>query len=112
MPSTFLVPESETVDKNRREQTYPVLTDAEMARIKRFGLPMSFRDGEKLYAAGEASPGIYLLRKGRVAAVHSDRLGDKLAVALYEAGQFTGEIGQLSNGPALVDGVAQGRVEA
>lgn len=100
------------VDTSRHHQAFPVLTAAEIARIARFGRPLGFRKGQRLYVAGEASPGMFLVRKGVVAAVQRDGLGVHEEITRHGPGQFTGEVGQLSGGPALVDGVAEEDVEA
>ena len=104
--------EANSVAATRREQAFPVLTPAEAARMERFGRPVGFRRGERLYVAGEPSPGLFLIRKGSVAAVQRDGMGTHAAITHHRPGQFTGEIGQLSGASALVDGVAQEDVEA
>ncbi|HEY1228530.1 MAG TPA: FAD-dependent oxidoreductase, partial [Ramlibacter sp.] len=101
-----------TVETSRHGQAFPVLTAAEVARIQRFGLPMGFRKGERLYVAGHASPGMFVILRGSVTAVQRDGIGVHDAITRHGAGQFTGEVGQLSGGPALVDGVAEEDVEA
>jgi thioredoxin reductase (NADPH) len=100
------------VDTSRHHQAFPVLTAAEIARIERFGRAVGFRKGERLYVAGEPSPGMFLVRKGVVAAVQRDGMGTHAQIARHAAGQFTGEVGQLSGAPALVDGIAEEDVEA
>ncbi|TFY96670.1 FAD-dependent oxidoreductase [Ramlibacter humi] len=99
-------------EESRRHQAFPTLTAAEIGRIQRFGLPMGFRQGDRLYVAGEASPGMFVVLKGSVAAVQRDGVGVHGAVTSHRPGQFTGEVGQLSGGPALVDGIAEEDVEA
>jgi thioredoxin reductase (NADPH) len=101
-----------SVDASRRHQTFPVLSAADIARIQRFGKPVRFRRGERLYVAGETSPGMFLVLKGAVNAIARDGMGAHEQVTRHAVGQFTGEIGQLSGGPALVDGVAEEDVEA
>jgi thioredoxin reductase (NADPH) len=91
---------------------FPVLTPEDMARVRRFGSPVGFRQGERLYVAGEPSPGLFFLQKGSVAAIQRDGLGSHAEIARHAVSQFTGELGQLSGTRALVDGVAQEEVEA
>jgi thioredoxin reductase (NADPH) len=91
---------------------FPVLTPAEIARIVRFGRQVRFEAGERLYVAGERSPGMFLILQGSVIAVQRDAMGPHDAITRHAAGQFTGEIGQLSGGPALVDGIAEEPVHA
>jgi thioredoxin reductase (NADPH) len=106
------LPPAPSVDTSRHHQTFPVLSAAEIARIQRFGQPVRFRRGERLYVAGECSPGLFLILKGAVGAIARDGMGPHHQITRHAAGQFTGEIGQLSGGPALVDGVAEEDVEA
>lgn len=109
VPNPF--PSAPGVDPGRHQQAFPVLTAAEIARIERFGQPVGFRKGQRLYVAGEPSPGMFLVRKGAVAAVQRDGLGAHAQIARHGAGQFTGEVGQLSGAAALVDGIAEEDVE-
>ena len=53
----------------RREQMFPALTDAEIARVRRFGTPKHYRRGERLFAAGERGPGMFVVLSGAVASV-------------------------------------------
>ena len=100
------------VETSRQDQAFPSLTKAEIARIQRFGLPMGFRRGDRLYVAGEASPGMFVFLEGSVSAVQRDGVGVHDAITRHGPGQFTGEVAQLSGGPALVDGIAEEEVEA
>ncbi|MES2750757.1 MAG: FAD-dependent oxidoreductase [Pseudomonadota bacterium] len=95
----------------RHEQAFPVLTDAEIERMRRFGAIRSYRDGEKLFETGEPGPGMFVVLKGTVAITQRDGLGHVTPVIDQGAGQFLAEIGQLSNRRALVDGTAEGDVE-
>jgi thioredoxin reductase (NADPH) len=101
-----------SADASRHHQMFPVLTPAEIARIVRFGRQVRFQAGERLYVAGERSPGMFVVLQGSVTAVQRDAMGSHDAITRHTAGQFTGEIGQLSGGPALVDGIAEEPVHA
>jgi thioredoxin reductase (NADPH) len=110
LPEDLPLPDS--VDASRRHQMFPVLSAGEIARIQRFGQPVRFAAGERLYVAGEPSPGMFLILQGAVAAIQRDGMGPHAQLTRHAAGQFTGEVGQLSGGPALVDGVAEEPVQA
>src|SRR6478752_4430878 len=58
----------------RREQMFPVLTDAEIARVRRFGTLQHYRRGERLFAAGKPGPGMFVVLTGTVAGSSSARL--------------------------------------
>jgi thioredoxin reductase (NADPH) len=96
----------------RYEQTFPVLTAQEIDRLRRFGELRRYADGESLFAIGEPGPGMFVILSGHVAITQHDGLGHVADVVDQGPGQFLGEIGQLSGEPALVDGRADGEVEA
>ncbi len=95
---------------SRRHQMFPVLTDAEIARIRRFGSERRYADGERLFAAGEPGPGMFVVLEGEVVITQRDGLGHVAPILTQGPGQFLAEVGQLSGRPALVDGHAVGAV--
>jgi thioredoxin reductase (NADPH) len=95
----------------RHEQTFPSLTSAEIARMRRFGDVRTFRDGECLFQTGKPGPGMFVVLSGNVAITQRDGLGHVTPVIDQGPGQFLAEIGQLSGRVALVDGHARGDVE-
>src|ERR1043166_2444157 len=95
----------------RQEQTFPTLTDAEIARMRRFGELRSYKHGECLFETGKPGPGMFVLLSGHVAITARDGLGHITPVIDQGPGQFLAEVGQLSGRVALVDGCAEGDVE-
>jgi thioredoxin reductase (NADPH) len=95
----------------RHEQTFPALTAPEIARMRRFGAVVHFRDGEMLFETGKPGPGMFVILSGHVAITQRDGLGHVTPVIDQGPGQFLAEIGQLSGRVALVDGHAEGDVE-
>jgi thioredoxin reductase (NADPH) len=95
----------------RHEQTFPVLTAHEIARMRRFGELRHYQDGERLFETGKPGPGMFVLLSGHVAITQRDGLGHVTPVIDQGPGQFLAEIGQLSGRVALVDGHAEGDVE-
>jgi thioredoxin reductase (NADPH) len=95
----------------RREQTFPALTAAEIARMRRFGEIRHYQDGETLFETGKPGPGMFVVLAGHVAITQRDGLGHVTPVIDQGPGQFLAEIGQLSGRVALVDGHAEGDVE-
>ncbi len=95
----------------RRHQMFPELTDAEMARIARFGSVRRYARGERLFAAGEPGPGMFVVLKGAVTVSQRDGLGHVVPIVRQHRGQFLAEVAQLSGGMALVDGHADEDVE-
>ena len=96
---------------SRRHQMFPVLTEAEMTRLRRFGEIGHWQDGELLFASGQAGAGMFVLLSGRVTISRLARCGS-VTIVEHDAGQFIGEIAQLTGRPALVDCRAIGDVEA
>ena len=113
---------------SRFHQMFPVLSPAEIDRVRRFGEVRRFPAGELLFHAGEAVPGMYVILSGRVAIVPRDGLGQAVPVAAFAQligapveemtevvpGEVMAEIGQLSGRPDLsvFDARAVGDVEA
>ncbi len=97
---------------HRLHQAFPVLSDAEVARVARFGTVQRFARGERLFTAGETSPGMFVLLRGVVAVTQRDGLGHVVPIVRQGPGEFLAEVGQLSGRPALVDGHADEDVEA
>lgn len=96
----------------RYEQTFPELTPHEIARMRRFGELRTYRSGEMLFETGTVGPGMFVILSGHVAITQRDGLGNVTPVIDQGPGQFLAEIGQLSGRVALVDGHAEGDVEA
>ncbi|HEX2011223.1 MAG TPA: cyclic nucleotide-binding domain-containing protein, partial [Roseateles sp.] len=92
--------------ESRWHQMFPQLGADDMARVRRFGTPQSWRAGEKLFAIGDTGRGMYLIGSGRVRLMRRDGLGREHQITEQGAGHFLAEVGTLSGRPALVDGVA------
>lgn len=101
-----------TADRSRRHQMFPVLTEGEIERIRRFGTVRDYVRGERLFTAGEPGPGMFVVLKGVVTINQRDGLGRVVPIANQGRGQFLAEVAQLSGRYALVDGTAADNVEA
>lgn len=95
----------------RYDQTFPVLTAAEIDRMRRFGEVRHCKDGERLFETGKPGPGMFVVLSGHIAITQRDGFGHVTPVTDQGAGQFVAEIAQLSGRMALVDGHAEGDVE-
>ncbi len=96
----------------RRHQIFPVLSASDIARIRLFGTVHRFAKGERLFSAGEAGPGMFVVIEGVIAISHRDGLGRVVPITRLGPGEFSAEVAQLSGGRALVDGYAEDDVEA
>lgn len=95
----------------RYEQTFQILTDVEIDRMRRFGEVRGYKDGDRLFETGKAGAGMFVVLSGQVAITQRDGLGHVTPVIEQGPGQFLAEIGQLSGSSALVDAAAKGDVE-
>jgi thioredoxin reductase (NADPH) len=82
---------------------FPVLSDADITRMRRFGTPQDFKRGDTVCAAGGPSHGMFVVREGALAISQRDALGHVVPIVRQGAGQFKAEVGTLSGRPALVD---------
>ncbi|GAB7542972.1 FAD-dependent oxidoreductase [Cupriavidus sp. 8B] len=99
-------------DHPRYHQMFPVLTEAEVDRVRRFGSQCHYAKGELLYRAGSICPGMFLLLSGKVRIVIRDGLGHRIVHTYTQRGEFTSDITQLSSKPAVVDAHVIESVEA
>lgn len=95
----------------RRDQMFPILTDADIERMRRFGEARFYAAGEHMVTAGMVSPGLIVVLSGKVDITQAG-LGLSEAIITYGAGNFIGELAQLSNRPSLVNATAAEPVEA
>jgi thioredoxin reductase (NADPH) len=91
---------------------FPSLTPQEIERLRRFGSTRRYADGERLSRTGEVGRGMFVIISGHVAITQRDGLGHITPVVDQGPGQFLAEVGTLSGRAALVDGYAEGDVEA
>jgi thioredoxin reductase (NADPH) len=107
---------------------FPVLSPAEIDRIRPFGDLRRFGPGEILYRVGKPGPGMFVILSGRVAVAGRDALGQAIPVAAFAQligatvedmaevvpGEVLAEIGELSGNPSVsvIDAHAVGEVEA
>ena len=68
---------------SRFQQMFPVLSETEIERVRRFGELRRFPAGELLFQAGETVHGMYVILSGRVAIVPRDGLGQSVPVAAF-----------------------------
>lgn len=96
----------------RRDQMFPVLAEADLDRISRFGEAVSYAAGEQIVTAGELAPGLIVVLSGKVDILQGGSFGRRETIVTHGAGNFVGELAQLSARPSLVDVEAIEPVEA
>jgi thioredoxin reductase (NADPH) len=80
--------------------------------MRPFGTVRLYTAGQRLFAAGKAAPGVFVMLKGSVVLSQRDGLGRGHPLSTRGPGQFIGELSQLSGCHALFDADAAGQVEA
>ncbi len=97
----------------RHAQMFPVLTEVQLARVLRHGSLVHYARGDMLYRAGSLCPGVFVLLSGQVEITGRDGLGHAHRIHTYtKRGEFTSDVTQLSNKPAVVDARVIEPVEA
>jgi thioredoxin reductase (NADPH) len=96
----------------RREQMFPTMGQADIDRLRRFGESKFYPKGERILKAGEVAPGLVLVLSGKVEITQGFGADHREAIVTHQAGQFIGELAQLSARPSLVDAEALEDVQA
>jgi len=91
----------------RREQIFPVLTEAQLQRIAHYGTRRAVRDGEILFRQGDEGVHFFVLLSGELDVVRPEGDGERLVVR-HQPGNFTGETAMLSGRRALATGRVRG----
>jgi thioredoxin reductase (NADPH) len=95
-----------------RSVAFPKLDESQLAALDRCPLTKlaQYRDGEKLFKAGDRDFKFYVIKSGKVEIV--DESGDTpRTIAVQGPGEFTGDVAQLTGGPAIVNAIARGDCE-
>jgi thioredoxin reductase (NADPH) len=87
--------------ETRREQMFPVLTAAQLARLEAFGKRLALRAGTVLAEPGERFGGAVVVLSGALEVLRPDIAGDQL-LTVHAAGQFAGEISSLRGAGGFV----------
>ena len=83
------------------EEVFPTLTDAQIARIERYGRRRTVTAGEVLIEQGETARPFFVILEGEIEAVFPED-PNRPVVTVGGRGQFTGEINTLTGRSAIV----------
>ncbi|MFO0747094.1 MAG: FAD-dependent oxidoreductase [Myxococcota bacterium] len=89
----------------RREQTFPTLTAAQIARIRPFGVEREAAAGELIWEQGQDDVPFMVVLDGELEVAHPDLHGEH-PIVTHGPGQFTGELNLITGRRALVRGRA------
>jgi thioredoxin reductase (NADPH) len=101
-----------SVLETRYDQMFPILTNAEMTRLCRFGERRDYGPGEHLATTGHVTSGLLVILSGEVEVSQRVGLSSFRSIVTHTRGSFSGELATLAERPALVDVSAKGDVEA
>jgi thioredoxin reductase (NADPH) len=96
----------------QRSPMFLLLELAEIERIRRFGEVRAYGAGEALFKVGEVGHGLFVVLAGNVDLIRHLESGALKTFVTQGPGAVLAEIAQLVGAPVLVDGRAQGPVEA
>ena len=86
-----------------RTQTFPVLMEPQINRVRSSGKLRQVKNGEILFAPGDTNVPFFVVLSGRIEIVQSDLAGEHL-IATLGPGEFTGEMTMISGRRYLVLG--------
>jgi len=101
---------SQSIIATRGAQMFPRLTDEELARLARFGKPVTYPANTMIARPGEVGPGLLLMMSGSAEVLQQGQ--QPAHIVTHERGNFMGELAQLSGRPSLVEVRALEDVEA
>jgi len=85
----------------REAQTFPVLSEAMVERMKAYGTEEAVTRGTALYTRGERSVDFFVVLEGSIQVLDTDEHGVATVFTTHRARQFTGEL-DLFNGRAIL----------
>jgi thioredoxin reductase (NADPH) len=93
---------------DRSAQRFPQLREAQLQVVRRFANtePRRFQPGEWLFEVGNRAVPAWFILEGSVELIARDGFDQQSLLRHLQAGQFTGEVHQLSERPALASGRA------
>ena len=86
-----------------RTQAFPVLTTAQINRIRPSGMPRAVQAGDILFEPDDTNIPFFVLLSGAMEIVQPDLAGER-PIATHVAGEFTGEMTMISGRRSLVRG--------
>ncbi|MGW1195278.1 FAD-dependent oxidoreductase [Streptomyces sp. NPDC002536] len=98
-------PAVDTTDPYQRiAQTFPRLTDEQVARTRCFGQVEDLRAGAPLFRRGDLSADFFLVLEGSIEVYHRALDGTCQVITVHDPYQFTGELDLFNDRKTLVNG--------
>src|SRR5258708_5872409 len=87
------------------ETAFPRLTSAELALVRRLPKPCDYADGDVVFRAGQPDIDLYVVESGQMEIRNRT---DSRLIAVFEPGNFSGDIDMLTGRPVMGMGVVRG----
>src|SRR5579859_1173395 len=94
-----VAPESASIPAERREQMFPILSPAQIARVAAHGKKRFVKSGEILLEQGEQTRRFFLVISGKLEILRPS--GGEI-ITVHQAGQFAGDVHMLSGRSSVV----------
>ncbi|WP_299631881.1 FAD-dependent oxidoreductase [uncultured Roseobacter sp.] len=88
----------------REQQTFPVLDDDQVARLRGYGTVENLAKGTVLFSRGERGVDFFLILDGSIEITDSTPDGDEIVITTHARHQFTGELDLFNQRKILVGG--------
>lgn len=88
----------------RERQTFPVLSDDQVSRLKSYGSVEETPKGASLFERGQRGVDFFLILDGSIEIIDSKPNGDELIITTHTRHQFTGELDLFNQRKVLVGG--------
>lgn len=97
-----------SIIETRASQMFPVLTASQMDAVRRFasGPATRFEPGATIYEIGSHGAPTWFVLEGAIDIIRRDGLSGEVPITSHGAGQFSGEVNQLSGRPSIAAGRA------
>lgn len=92
----------------REQQTFPTLSEEEIARIAEYGETVAYEDGTSLFERGDRGADFFLVQEGAVEIIDRDANGEPVVITTHKHHQFTGELDLFNHRTILVGGRTKG----
>ena len=96
--------------KKEVPQAFPVLNAKQIAVVAEFARCKTYRDGEFLFRAGETDFMFHVVKSGGIDIVDRSN-GEAKTILTHQAGEFTGDLANLTGRTSNVDAIARGTTQ-
>src|SRR5580700_6269330 len=87
--------------KDINPAAFPILNDAQIARVANYGPELEAKAGDILYDLGDAERGVFVVLQGSIQVLNVSN-AEESVLRILNRGDFTGEVNQLSGRRSLV----------